>query len=226
MKRLINKAINAAKKLRKAELEFQGSAHGAFVLAFAEAYRAIAKEAREDFIEDVAEALAKSASSHNNWIKQADVYTVAMDVEGFEALPVGSMHRIVGELQGFRWKAIAKDSDSDVFYMTEEGRDACREALIDWMDPKHGEKAGKDSAFPLRKKVGNKADKATGDDAPDSEGQSTKAPFVQVESALATIIDKLSTHAVEFTPDQMALIQGQLAEAAEIVEASATVASA
>ena len=226
MKRLINKAINAAKKLRKAELEFQGSAHGAFVLAFAEAYRAIAKDDRQAFIDDVAVALQKSAKSHNNWIKQADVYTVAMGLEGFEALPVGSMHRIVGELQDYRWKAIAKDSDSDVFYMSEEGREACREALIDWMDSKHGDSAGKDSAFPLRKKAANKADKATADDAPESEGQSTKAPFVQVESALSTIIDKLSTHAVEFTPEQFALIAGQLAEAAEIVEASATVAAA
>lgn len=221
MKRLINKAIKAAEKLREAELKFQGSAHGAFVLAFAEAYRAIAKDDREAFIEDVSVALQKSASSHNNWIKQADVYTVAMGLEGFEALPVGSMHRIVGELSEYRWKAIAKDSDTDVFYMTEAGLDACREALIDWMDPKHGDKAGKDSAFPLRKKTGNKADKATADDAPESEGQSTKSPFVQVESALSTIIDKLSTHAVEFTPEQLALIAGQLAEASEIVEASA-----
>ena len=144
-----------------------------------------------------------------------------MDVEGHEALPVGSMHRIVGELQEYRWKAEAKAGENDVFYMTADGLSACRDAVEEWAG-----KGGKDSTFPLRAKSGNKADKATSDDAPESEGQSTKAPFVQVESALSTIIDKLSTHAVEFTPEQLALIQAQLAEAAEIVDASATVAMA
>ncbi len=223
MKRLINKAINAAKKLREAELKFQGSAHGAFVLAFAEAYRAIKKDDRQAFIDDVSVALQKSASSHNNWIKQADVYAVAQTVEGHESLPVGSMHRIVGELDSYRWKAVAKDSDTDVFYMTEEGREAVREAIIDWMDPKRGDSAGKDSAFPLRKKAktGAQADKATADDAPESDGQSTKPPFVQVDTALGQIIGKVSDHGVEMTADQLAIIVSKAHEIITIAEETA-----
>ena len=133
------------------------------------------------------------------------------------------MHRIVSELQEYRWKAIAKDSDTDVFYVTEEGRDACREAIIDWMDPKRGDSAGKDSAFPLRKKAktGTQADKATGDDVADSEGQSTKPPFVQIDSSLTSIIGKVSDHGVEMTADQLAIIVSKAHEIITIAEETA-----
>ena len=215
-KQLINKAMTAARALRKAELKFQGSAHAAFVVAYAKAWRALPKAERKAFTEAVAEALDKSASSHTNWMRQADVYAVAVDVEGHEALPVGSMHRIVSELKDYRWKAEAKADELDVFYMTAEGLSACRAAVEEW-----AEKGGKDSTFPLRAKASNKADKATSDDAPESEGQSTKPPFVQVDTALGQIIGKVSDHGVEMTADQLAIIVSKAQEIITIAEETA-----